>query len=114
MPGGDRTGPWGAGPRTGRAAGFCAGFGMPGYANPIPGRGSARWYGWRGGPGGGWGRGFRHRRWWCWWAPWRFFGWGGSGSAEEEKAFLQNELKSLNEEMEAIRKRLEELEKSSE
>ncbi|MCK4572373.1 DUF5320 domain-containing protein [candidate division WOR-3 bacterium] len=39
MPGGDRTGPAGLGPMTGRAAGYCAGYQVPGYANPIPGRG---------------------------------------------------------------------------
>ncbi len=39
MPGGDRTGPGGMGPMTGRAAGFCAGYSVPGYMNPIPGRG---------------------------------------------------------------------------
>jgi len=33
MPAGDRTGPMGQGPMTGRGAGFCAGFGVPGYAN---------------------------------------------------------------------------------
>ncbi|AEA47877.1 DUF5320 domain-containing protein [Archaeoglobus veneficus] len=33
MPGGDGTGPWGLGPRTGRAAGLCAGYRMPGFAN---------------------------------------------------------------------------------
>ncbi len=49
MPGGDRTGPRGMGPMTGRAAGYCAGYGVPGYANPVPGRG------WFGG-----GRGRRH------------------------------------------------------
>ena len=55
MPGGDRTGPMGAGPRTGRAAGYCAGYGMPGYANPYGGVGYGRdWAG-----GRGWGRGFR-------------------------------------------------------
>ena len=37
MPFGDRTGPLGLGPMTGRAAGFCAGFPVPGFANPIPG-----------------------------------------------------------------------------
>jgi len=65
MPGGDRTGPFGAGPRTGRAAGYCAGYGMPGYANPIGGRGFGMGYG-RGygrgfgmGYGRGLGRGFR-------------------------------------------------------
>lgn len=38
MPGGDRTGPLGQGPMTGRAAGYCAGSDVPGYANPIPRR----------------------------------------------------------------------------
>ncbi|HHX95299.1 MAG TPA: DUF5320 domain-containing protein, partial [Clostridia bacterium] len=33
MPRGDRTGPTGLGPLTGRGAGFCAGFKVPGYAN---------------------------------------------------------------------------------
>jgi hypothetical protein len=41
MPGGDGTGPGGMGPMTGRAAGFCAGFPAPGYANPVGGRGMA-------------------------------------------------------------------------
>jgi len=52
MPGGDGTGPAGMGPMTGRAAGYCAGFPVPGYMNPIPGRG---FWGWGRG-GGGWGR----------------------------------------------------------
>jgi hypothetical protein len=40
MPFGDGTGPAGAGPMTGRAAGFCAGYPVPGYMNPA---GSAGW-----------------------------------------------------------------------
>jgi len=55
MPGGDRTGPLGMGPMTGRAVGFCAGYPVPGYVNPIPGRGFG------GGRGGGRGRGRRNR-----------------------------------------------------
>ena len=55
MPWGDGTGPAGAGPMTGRAAGYCAGYSVPGYQNPIPGRGFAG----RGGGGGG--RGWRNR-----------------------------------------------------
>ena len=39
MPGGDGTGPMGMGPMTGRAAGYCAGYPMPGFMNAIPGRG---------------------------------------------------------------------------
>ncbi len=38
MPFGDGTGPAGMGPMTGRAAGFCAGFPVPGYMNPVGGR----------------------------------------------------------------------------
>jgi hypothetical protein len=40
------------GPMTGRAAGYCAGYAAPGFANPVGGRG---YWGW--GRGGGWGRG---------------------------------------------------------
>ncbi len=38
MPFGDGTGPAGTGPMTGRAAGFCAGYPMPGYMNPAVGK----------------------------------------------------------------------------
>jgi len=55
MPGGDGTGPMGAGPMTGRGAGYCAGNAVPGYANPVPGRGFGRGFAGRG-RGGGWGR----------------------------------------------------------
>ena len=48
MPGGDGTGPAGTGPMTGRAAGYCAGFPVPGFMNPMSGYGR-----------GGFGRGFR-------------------------------------------------------
>ena len=62
MPRRDGTGPMGMGPMTGRAAGYCAGYSIPGYMNPAPGRGFGMGYG-RG--GGLWGRcgarGFRNR-----------------------------------------------------
>jgi len=79
MPFGDGTGPMGLGPMTGRAAGYCAGYGMPGYANPIPGRG---FWGWGRGRGfWGRGRGFwgRGRGWWGrgWAAPY----WGAQVAA---------------------------------
>jgi len=38
MPFGDGTGPAGMGPMTGRAAGFCAGYPVPGYMNAAVGR----------------------------------------------------------------------------
>jgi hypothetical protein len=56
MPGGDRTGPWGLGPMTGRRAGYCMGFSTPGFANPYGyrmgfgyGRGMGMGFGRRGG-----------------------------------------------------------------
>ena len=39
MPLGNGTGPTGLGPMTGRAAGYCAGYPVLGYMNPIPGFG---------------------------------------------------------------------------
>jgi hypothetical protein len=63
MPGGDRTGPRGMGPLTGRAVGYCAGYDAPGYWNSGRGRGAGFGAG-RGARGGmawrsGWGRGGR-------------------------------------------------------
>ena len=68
MPRGDRTGPRGQGPMTGRAAGYCAGYPVPGFANPTQGLGRGGFgRGWRRGrgrgSGRGWGRGFG-RGWW--------------------------------------------------
>ncbi len=54
MPAGDRTGPNGMGPRTGRAAGYCSGYAAPGYAN----RGFGGGFGFGRGMGRGYGRGF--------------------------------------------------------
>ena len=60
MPRGNGPGSMGMGPRTGRAAGFSAGYSVPGYANPMPGI-SAFGGGARGARGSGGGRG--HRNW---------------------------------------------------
>ena len=64
MPRGDRTGPAGMGPMTGRGAGFCAGYPNPGYMSlyggryPYGGLGLGRGWGRGFGRGRGWGRGF--------------------------------------------------------
>ena len=58
MPKGDKTGPRGAGPMTGRASGYCAGYSVPGYMNPTAGYGR----GWGRGRGRGWCRGFGRGR----------------------------------------------------
>lgn len=65
MPRGDGTGPYGQGPATGRGAGYCEGYPVPGYMNPAGGRGYRGGRGWGGrGQGRGWGGrgwGWRHR-----------------------------------------------------
>jgi hypothetical protein len=61
MPRGDRTGPWGEGPMTGRSAGYCAGYPPLDYAR-FGGRGRCRGSGggWGGGRAGGRGMAWRH------------------------------------------------------
>jgi len=99
MPRGDGTGPLGLGPMTGRAAGFCAGFPVPGFLNPVPGL--------------GWGRGWAWRR-WAWARPWGFplaYPWGfGYAPVYDEKEALKAWSGALRRQLEAIEKRLAELE----
>ena len=112
MPGGDRTGPAGAGPMTGRRLGFCAGYGAPGYQNLSPRRGY--W---------GRGRGLRGRAFGRGWRPFEGYGYGypmdafpapvGRPDPEQEKQFLKDEAEALQTELESIKKRLEVLETSS-
>ncbi len=124
MPFGDRTGPQGLGPMTGRGMGYCAGYPAPGYANPAPGRGFGR-----GGGGRGWGRGFGGGRGWG-----RGFGWGAWGvqpsypaygpayapayapsyGPEDERTALKDQAKYFEEALQDIKKRIEEIESSAE
>jgi len=109
MPGGDRTGPLGRGPMTGRALGFCSGYPYPGYATPGFGRGFGR------GRGRGLGRGFWGRRmFWrgyyypdLYYPPYRDV--IPTPSKEEEKAYLEEMVKGLEEEIKEIHERLKEL-----
>ena len=116
MPRGDGTGPMGMGPMTGRAAGFCAGFGVPGYANPIPGRAFGMGLG-RGWFGGG-GRGWRH-----WYYATGLPGWYRAGyapawypspfpapmTAAQEASILEEQARLLREELERLDERLKAL-----
>jgi len=119
MPGGDRTGPMGLGPMTGRAAGFCGGFGMPGYANPVPGRGFGMGFGRGRGAGGrgfgGGGRGWRNMFYATGLPGWlRFGGWGGQVSyaaptPTAERDYLKGAAESLQGQLDEIKKRLDDL-----
>jgi len=124
MPGGDRTGPGGMGPMTGRAAGYCAGYGAPGYMNPVPGGGYGMGMGWgRGwgrGRGRGWGRGRFYAAGWpggggygyapAWGAPPAYGQYSPQMNTEQEAEFLRNQAKVLSDQLEALNKRLAELE----
>jgi len=122
MPFGDRTGPAGLGPMTGRAAGYCAGYPVPGYMNPGFGRG----YWGRGFRGGGWGR----RNWYyatglTGWqrAPLGYPAWGTypygppvsfPPSQEQELEMLKTQASWLENSLADIQKRMEELENQEE
>jgi len=121
MPRGDKTGPEGMGPMTGRGAGYCAGFQVPGFANPVGGRGY-----WGRGRGGGGGRarggfGWRNQYYATGLPGWARVGVSFPGSAtptvtaeqemtglKQQAEFLQNNLSQINERIE----QLEELESS--
>ena len=112
MPGGDRTGPGGMGPMTGRAAGYCAGYQAPGFANPIPGRG----YGF--GFGRGMGFGFRGGRGGRWAAPNYQYGYGMPYAApygvaptgQQEVEALKGQAEYFENALSEIQKRIAELE----
>ncbi len=118
MPGGDRTGPLGYGPGTGRGAGYCVGNDAPGFVSEGGFRGRAAGFGrgfWRRGGGG---RGWRNRFFATGVPGWRFYGYPVAAppadSAESEKQALQSEAEALQAELKIIRQRLEALEKPAE
>ncbi len=87
MPRGDTTGPMGQGPMTGRAAGFCAGYNVPGYGNTVPaGRG-----------GFGRGCGFRAAGRGAGRANGRGFGFGGYATGSQAAGTPDAELSPENE-----------------
>lgn len=110
MPGGDRTGPLGAGPRTGRGAGFCAGYETAGFDNPVGGRGFGVG---RGRFGGGRGRGYRY-----WYQATGLPGWSRYGSMRMEQPLpvsgseqqsLQAAVRALQGQLDVLSRRLDAL-----
>ncbi|MDD3998138.1 MAG: DUF5320 domain-containing protein [Sphaerochaetaceae bacterium] len=101
MPRGDRTGPDGYGPATGRGLGYCTGHLSPGFTFGG-GRGCGRGF-------GGFGRGFRR--------GYPYPGnWGYNAVAAyppatgiDEARVLEDRAKAVEEELQAIKARLDEL-----
>jgi len=118
MPRGDGTGPAGMGPMTGRAAGYCAGYPVPGFMNPVGGRGY-----WGRGRGGGWGRGFGRGFGWAR-AGYGYPAWGGAVNPnmpypapfapevtpEQELTGLKQQAEYFQDALDEIKKRIEEFE----
>jgi uncharacterized protein DUF5320 len=118
MPRGDRTGPDGMGPMTGRAAGFCSSYNRPGFTNlgrgsfSGIGRGLGRLFG---GVGRRRGRGFgTNQDYGTYNPPINYGGYYNPPAkydAESEKVFLENEIKALNENLAALQDRLSDFSK---
>jgi len=101
------------GPTTGRAAGYCAGFGVPGYVHGVGGQGHGR--------GVGWGRGSgreRRNRFYAAGIP----GWGRFGAPVSscprpdpaaERQALQAQADALQSDLNLINKRLAALEEDA-
>lgn len=111
---------------TGRAAGYCAGYPVPGFMNPVGGRG---YWGWGRG-GGGWGR--RN-----WFYATGLTGWqraglgtpaygvppvypapyaapfGSAATREQQLDALKGQAEYFEDALDGIRKRIEELEAKS-
>lgn len=128
MPGGDGTGPTGLGPMTGRAAGYCAGYPVPGYASGVGGRGFGGWGRGRGGSGRGWRNQFYATGLTGWQRA--AMGWPAFGgvmppvtpyaasvapamSAEQQLDALKGQAEYFEDALDGIRKRIEELEAAS-
>ncbi len=126
MPRGDGTGPGGMGPMTGRAAGYCAGYNVPGYMNPYGGRypGAGRGF------FGGFGRGRRNRYYAAGQPGWAGYNmglpaWGGAAgypeygapgygqevSPEQEVDLLKGQADFLKQQLDDIQARMGDLEK---
>jgi len=111
MPSGDRTGPMGQGPVTGRGLGFCSGYDSPGYTKGFGagmgrgfGFGRGRGFGRGQGRGFGWGRNFG--------APYPGYPYPGQAlSKDDEIKMLKLQAEALARSQKEIEDRLSELEK---
>ena len=114
MPTGDRTGPQGLGPRTGRGEGYCAGHSVPGYMNPRGGGlfGFGRRWG-RGreyGGGRGFGSGWRGAYPYVYGTPYYGPAYDPEPTAKEEMGILKEESELLKQQLQDVQDRINTLE----
>ncbi|MCD4691142.1 DUF5320 domain-containing protein [bacterium] len=121
MPRGDRRGPDGMGPMTGRGMGYCAGFDAPGFVRPS-GRGGGYGGGYggggygygggrrgRGAGGGGYGRGYGGG-YGAGMAPWGYPGVAPVAPPVDEASSLTAQAEYLEEALKDVRNRISALE----
>jgi len=117
MPGGDRTGPAGAGPMTGRGLGYCSGNAAPGYAHGRGGFGGGHGGGFRRAPGtGGRGRGRMNVFYATGLPGYARYGYGAvptAVTAVDEAEMLRNQAAVLEQELQLVKERLGVLEKET-
>ena len=123
MPRGDRTGPMGSGPMTGRSMGYCSGSTGPGFISPGPGYGFGRGGGFGRGLNRGFSRGFGLGRGGGWRHPGFGRAWGYPYvqeappsnfmplTEEQEMDALEEHAKILEVELKQLKKRQAELKK---
>lgn len=108
MPSGDRTGPEGTGPRTGRGLGYCNGNNSPGYTRGIPRGGGGFGRGYGRGLGRGFGRGLGRSRHRIYFPPIEKIN-SVIVPNEDEKSYLETVLSNLEEEIKQVKDRLQNL-----
>ena len=104
MPRGDKSGPNGQGPMTGRAQGLCVGNDRPGFMEGRSGQGLGR--GFRGGQNGGIGRGMRRRQHMQAFSP---YAEDLPPTKEEERNYLGRQAERLKRSLSEVEKRLKDL-----
>lgn len=121
MPSGDRTGPNGMGPLTGRRAGYCAGYPVPGYMNSGAGRGFGgfgRGGGFRRGGGFARGHGFGRGAGYGWGYPQSPAYYGAPYenpyvppmTSQQQVEMLKQEADALRQELDALNRQIKEME----
>lgn len=111
MPYGDRRGPFGEGPRSGRGLGYCSGYDSPGYLRTgrsfLGGRCSGFF-----GRGRGW-RNMFYATGLPGWARFNNTSWKGI-IAQNEEDFLRSQVSFLEEQLKSAKMRLDELKSEKE
>jgi hypothetical protein len=109
VPFGDGTGPMGMGPMIGRGAGYCGGYGRPGFTNPAFGPAGGYGYGYRGYGYPGYGALYGYSA--TPYAPPIGVPPASVMNSEQEYDYLKNQVQIVRSQLEQIESRMRELEK---